>query len=158
MSTRWKPAVTVAAVIERAGRFLMVEERTPDGIRINQPAGHLEAGESLIQAVVREVLEETAHGFDPQAMLGVYLWRSESAKGGHAYLRVAFCGAVGETDAGRALDDGILRTLWMSADELRADTARHRSPLVMRCVDDFLVGRRLPLDAVYAHRSALALQ
>jgi 8-oxo-dGTP pyrophosphatase MutT (NUDIX family) len=150
---RWKPAATVAAVIEHEGRFLLVEEETPDGLRLNNPAGHLDAGESPLQAVVREALEETAREFRPEAFLGVFLSRHRQ----ETYLRMAYCGRVGEPIAGRALDTGIARTLWMGADELRACPQRHRTPLLMACVDAYLAGRRLPLDAVYAHPSIHAL-
>ena len=149
------PAATVAAVIERAGRFLMVVEQSPDGLRINQPAGHLEPGESLIDACVRETLEETAHPFTPSALLGVYLWRTAPSPAGHAYLRFAFTGSVGEAIAGRALDDGIVEAVWLSADELAKRRAEHRSPLVMQCVDDYLRGRRYPLDLLFTHPDAL---
>jgi tRNA-specific 2-thiouridylase len=134
--------VTVAAVIEQAGRFLLVEEHTADGLRLNQPAGHLEAGETLVQAVSRETLEETAHAFSPQALVGVYM--THFARPGHTevtYLRFAFCGTAGHVDATRALDTGIVRTLWLSADELRACPQRHRTPLVLQCVEDYLAGR-----------------
>jgi 8-oxo-dGTP pyrophosphatase MutT (NUDIX family) len=154
----WKPSVTVAAVVERDGRFLMVEEETSDGIRLNQPAGHLDPGESLVQAAIRETLEETTHAFRPTALLGVYVARSRSSRNGEAvtYVRFAFTGELGASEPGRALDHGILRTLWLSADEIRACTERHRSPLVMPCVDDYLAGRRYPLDLVHTHASALA--
>jgi 8-oxo-dGTP pyrophosphatase MutT (NUDIX family) len=154
-SSRWKPSVTVAAVIERDGRFLLVEERTPEGVRLNQPAGHLDPGESLLEAVVREVLEETACRFTPTALLGVYMSRfMRSAQPGRGaqdvtYLRFAYCGTVGEPEPGRALDHGILRTLWMTADEIRAARSRHRSPALQRNVDDFLAGVRHPLDMVF---------
>ncbi len=149
--TRWKPSVTVAAVIEQDGRFLLVEERTPEGIVLNQPAGHLDPGESLIEAVVREVLEETARRFTPTALLGVYMSRFiRSARNEDVtYLRFAFCGTVGEPEPGRRLDHGILRTVWMSPEEIRANAQRHRSPALQRNVDDFLAGVRLPLGAVY---------
>ena len=152
MSRSFSPAVTVAAVIEHDGRFLMVEEETADGIRLNQPAGHLEAGESLVDAAVREVLEETACRFTPQALVGVYLWRRDDVV---TYLRLAFCGSVSPPIPGRALDDGILRAPWLSADELRASAGRHRSPLVLRCVDDYLRGQRAPLELLFAHPAAL---
>jgi 8-oxo-dGTP pyrophosphatase MutT (NUDIX family) len=153
----FKPSVTVAAVIERDGFFLMVEERTDDGVRLNQPAGHLEAGETLPAACAREVLEETAHRFSPQALLGAYLARFVSPASGEeiTYLRFAFTGALGAQQVGRALDDGILRTLWLTADEVRAQSARHRSPLVQRCIDDYLAGRRWPLQLLHADPSAL---
>jgi 8-oxo-dGTP pyrophosphatase MutT (NUDIX family) len=150
----WKPAVTVAAVIEHDGRFLLVEEETSAGVRINQPAGHLDPGESLIDACVRETLEETAFAFTPLQLLGVYLWRADGRQGS-TYLRFAFTGVLGERDAGRRLDDGILRTLWLTTDELAARAAAHRSPLVMQCVDDYLRGQRYPLALLHAHASAL---
>lgn len=150
-STRWKPSVTVAAVIEQDGRFLLVEERTPEGVVLNQPAGHLEPGESLQQAVVREVLEETACHFTPTALLGVYMSRFiRSARNEDVtYLRFSFCGTVSAPEPGRALDQGILRAVWMSPDEIRAAAHRHRSPALQRNVDDYLAGRRHPLDTVY---------
>lgn len=147
---RWSPSVTVAAVIEREGRYLMVEEVTPEGLRLNQPAGHLDPGESLLQAVAREALEETAHPFTPQALLGIYLARFQRAGVDVTYLRFAYLGSVGELEPGRALDQPIVRTLWLTAAEVRARTADHRSPLVMRCIEDHLAGRRLPLEAVWA--------
>jgi 8-oxo-dGTP pyrophosphatase MutT (NUDIX family) len=155
MPSPWKPGVTVAAVVERAGRFLMVEEETADGIRVNQPAGHLDPGETLLQAAAREALEETAHAFTPTALLGVYLARTVSDGEAVTYVRFAFTGELGSSEPGRALDRGILRVLWLSADEIRACRAEHRSPLVMKCVDDYLAGRRFPLDFVYAHPSVL---
>lgn len=150
---RWTPNVTVAAIIEADGRYLLVEEETPEGLRLNNPAGHLERGESLQQAVVREALEETARAFSPQALVGVYLARFERTDDDITYLRFAYAGTVGEPAPGRALDSGILRTLWLTAAEVRASAARHRSPLVLQCIEDHLAGRRLPLDAVTAHPS-----
>ncbi len=147
---RWRPSVTVAAVIERDGRYLMVEEMTPEGLRLNQPAGHLDPGESLPQAVAREALEETACRFTPEALLGVYLARFQRPGLDVTYLRFAYLGTAGEPEPGRALDTPIVRTLWLTADEVRARAAEHRSPLVMRCIDDHRAGRRLPLDAVWA--------
>ncbi|HZG22212.1 MAG TPA: NUDIX hydrolase [Herbaspirillum sp.] len=157
MSEVWKPSVTVAAVIERDGRFLMVEEHSAGGLRINQPAGHLEPGESLIAAAVREALEESAHVFSPTALVGTYLSRNvSSSRGGMSvtYLRFAFAGTVGE-QLQRPLDDGIVRTLWMTREELAASAARHRSPLVLRCVDDYLRGQRAPLELVHTDPSAV---
>jgi len=150
---RWSPSVTVAAVIEDGGRYLLVEEHTPEGLRLNQPAGHLDPGESLLQAVVRETLEETARHFEPEALLGMYQARFQRPGQDVSYLRFAFCGAVGEAIAGRALDTPIVRTLWLSADEVRAQACRHRSPLVMRCIDDHIAGRRYPLAALQADPS-----
>lgn len=140
----WKPNVTVAAVVEQQGRFLLVEETTADGVRLNQPAGHLEEGESLLAAVVRETREETCRAFTPQAMLGIYRLPLPTL----TYLRVAVIGSVGEADPALTLDDGILRTVWLTADELRAQPARLRSPLVLRCVEDYLAGQRFPLSVL----------
>lgn len=151
MSERiWKPNVTVAALMEDRGRFLMVEEETSAGLRLNQPAGHLEEGESLVEACAREAMEETAHPFVPGALVGVYQWRRPD--GEVTYLRFAFAGDSGEQIAGRALDDGIVRAIWMSAAEIEASRERHRSPLVWACVQDWLAGTRLPL-AVIRHFS-----
>ncbi|MCB1887396.1 MAG: NUDIX hydrolase [Rhodocyclaceae bacterium] len=144
MERTWKPNVTVAAVVEREGRFLLVEEETSAGLRLNQPAGHLEPGESLIEAAVRETLEETAHEFLPESLVGIYQWPRPD--GELTYLRFAFGGTVGEALAGRTLDTGIVRAIWLSEDEIRASTERHRSPLVLQCVRDHLEGRRFPLE------------
>jgi ADP-ribose pyrophosphatase YjhB (NUDIX family) len=144
MNHRWKPNVTVAAVIERAGRFLLVEEETADGLRFNQPAGHLEEGESLLCAAVRETMEETAHPFIPEYLVGIYQWPRPQKD--VAYLRFAFGGRAEESDPARALDEGIVRTVWMTLEELRATRAHHRSPLVLQCVEDWLSGRRYGLE------------
>ena len=153
---RWKPRVTVAAVIEHDGRYLLVEENTVDGLRLNTPAGHLEPGETPQQGAVREALEETARHFTPSALLGVYLAASHDAEGeATTWLRIAYCGTASEPDPGRTLDAGIVRTLWLTPDEVRASQARHRSPLVWRCVQDHLRGQRFGLDAVQADASAL---
>nr|WP_315596323.1 NUDIX hydrolase [uncultured Cupriavidus sp.] len=158
MSREWNASVTVAAVIERGGRFLLVEEETVDGLRLNQPAGHLEAGESLIRAVIRETLEETAHTFEPRALLGCYMSRGRSSRdqGDTTYIRFAFTGDIGSLDAGRQLDTGIVRTVWMTAEELRASVERHRSPLVMACVEDYVAGKRFALDMLHTHPTAVA--
>ena len=148
----WLPHVTVAAIVERDGRFLEVEEHTAAGLRLNPPAGHLEAGETLLEAVVRETLEETAHPFTPEALVGMYMPHFERPDSdGVTYLRFTYCGTGGAREAPRALDPDIVRTLWMSADELRACRERHRTPLVMQCIDDYLAGRRFPLDFVLTH-------
>ena len=150
MNTRWKPSVTVAAIIERDGRYLLVEEHTPEGLRLNNPAGHLDPGESPAQGVEREALEEITHRFTATALVGVYLSRLQRASTGEdiTYLRFAYCGELGDVVPGRTLDTGIVRTLWMTPDELRACTDRHRSPLVLRCIEDHLAGQRYPLDLV----------
>jgi ADP-ribose pyrophosphatase YjhB (NUDIX family) len=147
---RWKPSVTVAAVIERDGRFLLIEEETSEGLKLNNPAGHLDPGESPAQGCARETLEETAYRFEPTALVGVYLSRARKASTGEdfTYVRFAFCGQVGEREEGRALDHGIVRTLWMTPDEVRASQDRHRSPLLVRCMEDYLAGARHPLSAV----------
>ncbi len=150
MDTRWKPSVTVAAIIEKDGKFLLVEEHTPTGLGLNNPAGHLEPGESPAQGCEREALEETSHIFKPSALVGVYLSRFERAGSDEeiSYLRFAFCGQLGAFDPHRALDTGIVRTLWLSPDEIRASVSRHRSPLVLRCMEDYLSGKRYPLELV----------
>ena len=155
MSNRWRPSVTVAAVIERDGRFLMIEEETSEGLKINNPAGHLDPGETPAEGCAREALEETAWRFRPTGLLGVYISRFRRSTTGEdiTYLRFAFTGELGEHVAGRALDYGIVRTLWMTADELRATADRHRSPLVLRCLEDYLRGVRYPLSAVYCDPS-----
>ncbi len=154
MADRWKPSVTVAAVIERrdadASRFLIVEEHTPEGLKLNNPAGHLDPEESPEQGVVREVLEETTCTFTPDRLIGVYLSRFQRPATGDdvTFVRFAYGGTVGAPDPTRTLDDGIVRTLWMTLDELRASRARHRSPHVLGCIEDHVAGRRYPLAAV----------
>lgn len=142
--TVWKPSATVAAVIERDGRFLLVEEVSDGRHVLNQPAGHLDPGESLVEACVRETLEETAHAFEPTSLVGIYRWHYAPA--GNTFLRFAFAGTVGSADPGRSLDAEILATHWLSREDIAARPEMHRSPLVMRCVDDYLAGRRFPLD------------
>jgi len=160
MDSRWKPSVTVAAVIEQDGRFLLVEEETREGLRLNNPAGHLDPGESPEQGCAREVLEETAHRFEPTHLVGVYLSRARRPATGEdfSYLRFAFCGHLGERVAGRALDVGIVRTVWMTPEEVRASRERHRSPLVVRCMEDYLAGRRFPLSLVATDPSVFELR
>jgi 8-oxo-dGTP pyrophosphatase MutT (NUDIX family) len=140
----WKPNVTVAAIVERGGRFLLVEEETDDGLMLNQPAGHLEANESLVEGAARETLEETAYGFTPEYLVGVYSWRRPDRN--VTYLRFAFAGRLGTHHPERALDTGIVRALWLTAAEVRASRSRHRSPLVVRCMEDYQRGSRTPLD------------
>lgn len=158
MDTRWKPSVTVAAIIERDGRYLLVEEHTPEGLRLNNPAGHLDPGESPDQGVAREALEETAHAFTPTALVGVYVSRFQRETSGEdiTYLRFAYCGELGPKEPGRGLDEGIVRTLWMTVDEVRASASRHRSPLVLRCIEDHLAGQRHPLNLVQTDASVFA--
>ena len=140
----WKPSVTVAAVIERNGKFLFVQERISNGrLVLNQPAGHLDPGESLPTACRREVLEETAHHFDPTALVGIYRWRDP--KQDFTFLRFAFRGKVGASE-NRALDKEIVALHWLTPLELKGRTAEHRSPLVQQCVDDFLAGHTFPLE------------
>lgn len=162
MTERWKPNVTVAAVIERDGRFLLVEEHTGDGLKLNTPAGHLDPGESPAEGCARETLEETAHHFVPTALVGIYMARSICTNATNVddvtYLRFAFAGTLGAFEADRTLDDGIVRTLWMTADELRGNVERHRSPLLLQSIDDYLAGRRFPLDLVHVDASVALLK
>jgi 8-oxo-dGTP pyrophosphatase MutT (NUDIX family) len=152
----WNPDVTVAAIVERDGRFLMVEERIKGVLVLNQPAGHLEKGETLVDAVVRETREETAWRFAPDALVGTYLWRNPDTD--RTFLRFAFCGSVDDHHADQALDTGIVRAVWLSPEQLRAQPGRMRSPLVLRCLDDFLGGVRRPLDSVATLELDTALQ
>lgn len=138
--------VTVAAIIERDGKFLLVEERAGDKLVLNQPAGHLEQGESLLAAVVREALEETGHRFEPEHVVGFYLWRSEDAD--TTYLRIAFCGGVEPSADVAALDEGIVAVHWLSRTQLLRRAHQLRSPMVLRCLDDYLAGQRYPLDCL----------
>ena len=162
MNPRWKPSVTVAAIIERDGRYLLIEEHTPEGLRLNNPAGHLEASEDPISACAREAIEETAHPFKPRHLVGVYLSRFQRPARADreaedvTYLRFAFSGQVADPVPGRALDQGIVRTLWMTLDEVRASADRHRSPLVLRCIEDHARGQQWPLEVVYTDPGVLA--
>ena len=140
------PDITVAAVTETNGRFLVVEERINRRLVFNQPAGHVERGETLLAAVVRETREETAWGFQPQALVGVYIWRNPSS--GRGYMRFAFTGNVMDHDAAQALDRGIVGAHWLSREDLLQRQSQLRSPLVMRCIEDYLGGTRLPLETV----------
>jgi 8-oxo-dGTP pyrophosphatase MutT (NUDIX family) len=141
----WKPDLTVAAIVERQGRFLLVEERIRGRRVFNQPAGHVEDRETLLAAVVRETLEETAWHFTPEHLLGIYLWRAPVS--GHSTLRLAFIGSVTDHDPIRTLDPPVLATHWLTREEILSRSSALRSPLVMRCIEDYLSGRRLPLDA-----------
>jgi phosphatase NudJ len=163
MTDRWKPSVTVAGIIEKDGQYLLVEEHTPNGLMFNNPAGHLDPGESLLQACVREVLEETAFHFTPTALVGVYLSRFLKQASANepaqdiTYLRFAFTGELGAHEAGRALDVGIVRTLWMSIEEMQATQARHRSRLLLRCAQDHAAGQRFPIETLYTDPSVLGV-
>jgi 8-oxo-dGTP pyrophosphatase MutT (NUDIX family) len=143
-STGLHPELTVAAIVERNGRFMLVEEHVSGRLVLNQPAGHVEPGESLAEAVVREALEETAWTFVPEAIVGVYIWGREGAK--NPFLRVAFSGRCTAHDSSRKLDDGIERVVWLSRSDLVARSNRLRSPMVMRAVDDYESGIRYPVD------------
>ena len=148
---QWKPHATVAAVIVRDNKFLMVEEPIDGHIIFNQPAGHLEDNESMLDAIVREVQEETAWHFTPEYLLGIYLWRHPQK--GRTYLRTTFVGQVADHNPEQTLLDGIIRTRWMTADEITAQASHLRSPLVLDCVKDYLSGRSYPLDVLQTNRS-----
>lgn len=164
---RWKPNVTVAAVIEHDGRFLLVEEHTAQGLKLNTPAGHLEPGESPAEGCAREALEEAAHHFTPTALVGIYMARFQRSPTDSAerrdseedvtYLRFAFAGTLGAFEPGRALDEGIVRTLWMTPEEIRTSVDRHRSPLLLQCIEDYLAGQRHPLSLIHTDASVFAL-
>ena len=144
---RWKPNDTVAAIVEQDGKFLIVEEDTKDGLGYNQPAGHLEEGESLLAAVIRETLEETRYEVKPQAIVGLYQWKRPQSE--TTYLRIAFACSVAAHHPSRALDQGIRDARWLTLTELTDLTAQHRSPYVRQCVDDYLAGKRYPLDLIH---------
>src|SRR5688572_27925608 len=141
-----RPDLTVAAIVERNGQFLLVEERVGNRMVFNQPAGHVERGEQFIEAVVRETLEETAWAFHPEALVGVYLWEQPERQ--RSFLRVAFCGHVSDHDPTRELDRGIERAVWLSREQILMRAPRLRSPLVLRCIDDYCDGARYSLDVV----------
>ncbi len=142
----WQPDVTVASVCEKNGRFLIVEERAKSTgeIVFNQPAGHLEDGESLIDAVIRETREETCRHFTPTQLIGLYRLRIDGNK---TYIRYTFCGDISDKDDSLTLDPDILNTHWKSYEELQAEPAL-RSALVLTCVEDYLAGVRYPLDLI----------
>ena len=143
---QWMPHATVAAIVEDDGKFLLVEEITDRGNRFNQPAGHLEDNETLIEAVIRETLEETAYSFKPESLLGIYHWRHEHNH--TTYLRFAYIGSVSNHQPNLALDEGIVRAVWMTAEEMRNNAMLMRSPQVLRCVEDYLIGQQFPLSVV----------
>jgi len=143
---QWMPHATVAAIVEDNGKFLLVEEITERGNRFNQPAGHLEDNETLIEAVVRETLEETAYLFKPESLLGIYHWKHEHND--TTYLRFAYIGSVSNHQPDMALDEGIIRAVWMTAEEMRSNAMLMRSPQVLSCVEDYLSGHKFPLSVV----------
>ena len=155
MPNRWKPNVTVAAIVERAQRFLLVEEQTSDGLRLNTPAGHLDPAETPIQACVREVLEEAAYDFTPTALVGIYMNRFVRTRTGSdiTYLRFAFSGELGTHHAQRLLDHGIVRTLWLTVEEIQAQAHLLRSPMVLQSIGDYLAGQRFGLGLIHADAS-----
>jgi 8-oxo-dGTP pyrophosphatase MutT (NUDIX family) len=142
----WKPDLTVAAVVQEADRFLIVEERIGVELVLNQPAGHVEDSESILAAVVREAREETAWLFTPEYLVGTYLWRNP--RDGRSCLRFAFSGTVADHRPQQKLDRGIVAARWLTRSELECVPARLRSPLVLRCIDDFLAGQRFALESV----------
>jgi 8-oxo-dGTP pyrophosphatase MutT (NUDIX family) len=142
----WKPSATVAAVIERGGKFLFVQERIDGRLVLNQPAGHLDPGESLVAACRREVLEETAHRFTPTALVGIYRWHYAAKD--VTFLRFCFSGVIDSVEKGRQLDKEIVALQWLGIEELKQRKSEHRSPLVQSCVDDFLAGRSYPLEVL----------
>lgn len=142
----WSPHVVVACVVERDGRFLIVEEQVNGRVLLNQPAGHWEQHETLIAAAQRETLEETRWDVEPQALLGLYHFDPPDLD--YGFLRVAFTARALRERPELALDSGILRALWLTRDEILASRERHRSPMVVRCIDDYLSGRRYPLDLI----------
>ncbi len=144
---QWKPNVTVAAIVEKDGRFLVVEEYSGDELVINQPAGHLEQDESLIEAIRREVKEETAYDFEPRAVTGIYMYPNSSQD--ITYLRVCFHGSCGNHDPNQPLDDGIVQAVWLNLEELQAQSSRLRSDMVLRCIEDYLAGKSFPLDLLH---------
>jgi len=139
----WKPDVTVSAIIERDSKFMMIEEFSHGRLVFNQPAGHLEEGESLFQAVEREVREETAWGFKPEMVVGLYMHPSPSSE--VTYLRICFSGSCYDHHPDQPLDDGIHKVVWMSPEEIRQNVDRLRSPMVLSCIEDYLAGNRFPL-------------
>jgi len=146
MTAIWTPHLTVAAIIERDNRFLLVEENSDGRIVLNQPAGHVEENESITNAVIRETFEESGRHFIPEALVGIYRWRSPLNY--VTYLRVAFCGQCSPRDRDISLDADIITTHWLSYDEVKESSSMLRSPLVMRCIDDYLAGQRYPLNLI----------
>lgn len=146
---QWKPNVTVAAIAERDGCFLVVEEKADDLVVINQPAGHLEKDESLLDAVKREVMEETAWEFIPESIIGIYMYPNQHTD--ITYLRVCFYGRCEKHFPDQSLDNGIMRALWLSRNELENNLSKLRSPMVLNCIDDYLAGKTYPLELLNHH-------
>lgn len=140
----WKPHVTVAAVIEKDGKFLLVEEETDTGVRFNQPAGHLESGETIVSAAIREVNEETAWQFVPESIIAIQLWRKDLNH--PSFLRVCFAGNVHSHDSKQTLDDGIIATHWLSREQIVEKYSQLRSPLVLKTIDAYLSDEHYPLS------------
>lgn len=148
--TRFEPHITVASVVEQDGRFLLVRESVNQGPPVfNQPAGHVETGETLVQAMFRETLEETGWRVEAESFLGVYVFQPGVGRG--VYYRFCFVAKALGHDPAQRLDEGIIEAVWMTPEELAARPGEHRSPLVQRCIQDYLSGRRLPLDSIYQH-------
>ena len=146
MNKAWQPHVVVAAIVERDGRYLMVEEFINGELRLNQPAGHWEAGETLLEAVTRETLEEAAWDIEPRAFLGAYIWQPNSLP--YPFVRFAFVADAVRHHPDRQLDEGIVRALWLTREELLSRAVEWRSPSVIQCIDDYEAGRRFPLDMI----------
>jgi 8-oxo-dGTP pyrophosphatase MutT (NUDIX family) len=146
MSVEWQPHVVVASIVEREGRYLIVEEMIAGERRLNQPAGHWERGESLLEAVCRETLEESAWDIEPRSLLGIYIWQPASLP--YPFVRFAFVADAVHHHPDRKLDDGILRALWLTPEELRAREPELRSPSVLQCIDDHRAGRSYPLSMI----------
>ena len=142
----WKPNVTVASIVELNGKFLMVEEESPSGPVLNQPAGHLEPNESLETAVIRETLEETGYRFTPEAIVGSYLWHNGDNE--TTYFRSTFSGSVCQKNIGTELDEGIIRSLWMTHKNILENQNRLRSPVILESINDYLAGKKYPLDMI----------
>ena len=145
---RWLPHVSVAAIIEKDKKFLLVEERKEGRLMLNQPAGHWENNETLVEAVIRETLEETAWHFRPNYLVGIYQWQHPKDKE-LTYLRFAFGGELLSKDHTRHLDDGIENTVWYDKKEILDSVDRHRSPQLVKCVEDYINGNRYSLDCIH---------
>lgn len=145
---QWKPNTTVAAIAEQDGRFLLVEESINGNLVFNQPAGHLEQGETLLEAIKREVMEETAWEFEPESLVGIYLYPNPH-QSDITYLRFCFYGHCIKEHKGQTLDEGIVRAAWLTEDEIKKEHARMRSPLVTRCIKDYQSGKRYPLELIH---------